>query len=115
MMRKFILPFFLLAVRKFPFQRWLRSLSCLEFEFAANAIFFTLIRGWHGAHEAGREFGAASAQVPAAALSVEDDSTITKVVKLLQEMLDKSKEDGTNDRTVSAEQSWTDEKGIFES
>jgi len=40
--------------------------------------------------------------VPAAALSVEDDSTITKVVKLLQEMLDKSKEDGTNDRTVYA-------------
>merc|ERR550537_1731144 len=40
--------------------------------------------------------------VPAAAFSAEDDSTITKVVKLLQEMLDKSKEDGTNDRTVYA-------------
>jgi hypothetical protein len=39
---------------------------------------------------------------PAAAVSVADDSTITKVVKLLQEMLDKSKEDGTNDRTVYA-------------
>ena len=35
------------------------------------------------------------------------------MVKLLQEMLDKSKEDGTNDRTVSAEQSWTDEKVFF--
>jgi septal ring factor EnvC (AmiA/AmiB activator) len=40
--------------------------------------------------------------VPAAALSAEEDSTITKVVKLLQEMLDKSKEDGTDDRTVYA-------------
>jgi hypothetical protein len=40
--------------------------------------------------------------VPAAALSSQEDSTITKVVKLLQEMLDKSKEDGTNDRTVYA-------------
>ena len=40
--------------------------------------------------------------VPAVALSSKDDSTITKVVKLLQEMLDKSKEDGTNDRTVYA-------------
>jgi chromosome segregation ATPase len=30
------------------------------------------------------------------------ENTITKVVKLLQEMLDKSKEDGTNDRTVFA-------------
>jgi len=40
--------------------------------------------------------------VPAAALSSKDDSTITKVVKLLQEMLDKSKQDGTDDRTVYA-------------
>jgi hypothetical protein len=40
--------------------------------------------------------------VPAAAVSSSEDSTITKVVKLLQEMLDKSKEDGTSDRTVSA-------------
>jgi len=40
--------------------------------------------------------------VPAAALTSQEDSTITKVVKLLQEMLDKSKEDGTNDRTVYA-------------
>jgi chromosome segregation ATPase len=40
--------------------------------------------------------------VPAAALSSQEDSTITKVVKLLQEMLDKSKEDGTDDRTVYA-------------
>jgi septal ring factor EnvC (AmiA/AmiB activator) len=40
--------------------------------------------------------------VPAAAVSSQEDSTITKVVKLLQEMLDKSKEDGTNDRTVYA-------------
>merc|ERR1719472_144468 len=39
---------------------------------------------------------------PAAALSAQEDSTITKVVKLLQEMLDKSKEDGTEDRTVYA-------------
>jgi len=39
---------------------------------------------------------------PAAALSAKEDSTITKVVKLLQEMLDKSKEDGTDDRTVYA-------------
>jgi cell division protein FtsB len=40
--------------------------------------------------------------VPAAAVSTRDDSTITKVVKLLQEMLDKSKGDGTDDRTVFA-------------
>merc|ERR1719326_2811140 len=40
--------------------------------------------------------------VPAAALSSKEDSTITKVVKLLQEMLDKSKQDGTDDRTVYA-------------
>merc|ERR1719465_80873 len=40
--------------------------------------------------------------VPASGVSSSDDSTITKVVKLLQEMLDKSKEDGTNDRTVFA-------------
>jgi hypothetical protein len=40
--------------------------------------------------------------VPAAAVSSKEDSTITKVVKLLQEMMDKSKEDGTNDRTVYA-------------
>jgi len=40
--------------------------------------------------------------VPAAAFSAQEDSTITKVVKLLQEMLDKSKQDGTDDRTVYA-------------
>merc|ERR1719240_1773516 len=40
--------------------------------------------------------------VPASGVSSSDDSTITKVVKLLQEMLDKSKEDGTEDRTVFA-------------
>merc|ERR550537_1442247 len=39
---------------------------------------------------------------PAAAFSSKEDSTITKVVKLLQEMLDKSKVDGTDDRTVYA-------------
>ena len=37
-------------------------------------------------------------QVPASA----GDKTISGVVSMLQEMLDKSKEDGTNDRTVSA-------------
>jgi hypothetical protein len=40
--------------------------------------------------------------VPAAAVSSRGDSTISKVVKLLQEMMDKSKEDGTDDRTVFA-------------
>ena len=39
-----------------------------------------------------------TAQVPASA----GDKTISGVVSMLQEMLDKSKEDGTNDRTVSA-------------
>jgi len=40
--------------------------------------------------------------VPAASVSAKEDSTITKVVKLLQEMLDKSKGDGKDDRTVFA-------------
>ena len=53
-----------LLIRKLPFQRWLRSLSCLVFEFAANAIFFTLIRARHGAHEAGAAARQLVAHVP---------------------------------------------------
>jgi len=41
--------------------------------------------------------------VSASQSSVSDDSTITKVVKLLQHMLDKSKEDGASDRKLWAE------------
>ena len=132
MLRNFVLAFFLLVVcrllvrafRKLHFQKTMDFAISYNFRVNSNrlsvrdvqtqdsalrvneiyiehsvVILFPWRADWVSFPRSLRQI---SGQVPASGVSSSDDSTITKVVKLLQEMLDKSKEDGTNDRTVSA-------------